>query len=72
MPADTKDYLNVERIEEGQFIKTPGKPEGKEAGSPFKRITAMFVKNKSGSEDMEDAVSDEVPEVKNSTEETLK
>lgn len=46
MPADTKDYLNVEKIEEGQFVNIPSKPEGKNAGSPFKRIAAMFVKSK--------------------------
>ena len=46
MPADTNVYLNVEKIEEGQFVNIPSKPEGKNAGSPFKRIAAMFVKSK--------------------------
>lgn len=54
MPADTKVYLNVEKIEEGQFVNIPSKPEGKNAGSPFKRIAAMFVKAKPDNDEESD------------------
>lgn len=54
MPADTKVYLNVEKIEEGQFVNIPSKPEGKNAGSPFKRIATMFVKAKPDNDEESD------------------
>lgn len=54
MPADTKDYLNVEKIEEGQFVNIPSKPEGKNAGFPFKRFTSMFVKAKPDNDEESD------------------
>ena len=54
MPTDTKDYLNVEKIEEGQFVNIPSKPEGKNAGFPFKRFASMFMKAKPDNDEKSD------------------